>query len=105
MNALEPNESVEILLPLLYDEHQAFDEDLPSHFTLRFTSSSDGAELYTQSFKMKMGYYMGDFENAIPKREILILHENNRILKVPAPINIMIVGQDGIGKTSLAERI
>ena len=103
LKALQPNESTTLEVPLEFNA-AATDKDLPSQFILCITSL-DGAEMWRQSFPLSMGQYMGDFENAIPKREILVKDKNDRLMKVPAPVNIMIIGPAGQGKSSFAQNI
>merc|ERR1711988_42295 len=54
---------------------------------------------------IQMGQYMGDFEQAIPKREIIVRDSHGALRKVRAPVNILVIGPAGQGKTAFIQNI
>ena len=103
MEALGANETTVVTIPLEY-KGDGIDKDLPEFFTLTF-ASMEGLELFTWTTKLSIGQFMGDFEQAIPKREIIVRDSNGALRKVRAPVNILVIGPAGQGKTAFIQNI
>ena len=104
MKELEPNEATVIRVPLEYD-CEATDKDLPQYFDFSFKTKDDAVEVASSRVKLSIGQFMGDFEQAIPKREIIVRDSNGALRKVRAPVNILVIGPAGQGKTAFIQNI
>ena len=99
--SLGPKESKTVDLPMCYNAKRR-DADIPelSYVTVKCDNGT-----HTITFSNHIGQFIGGLENCIPKRKIRYKNNANQIVECEAPVNIMIIGPAGTGKTSFLHNL